>query len=106
MQKRLTALLSLFLAALMILMSYPLVAMAQDAEIATVDPLSVIPEDNSKPLYIVCEDESQREANSKVFIMSDGSYSVAVYPFAIHYEYAGEMKEIDNTFVSSDGETM
>ncbi|MBE6714515.1 MAG: DNRLRE domain-containing protein, partial [Ruminococcaceae bacterium] len=47
--------------------------------------------------YILGELTEERTENMKVFRMSDGSYTAAVYPVQIHFEKDGEMLEIDNS---------
>ena len=48
---------------------------------------------------IVGEVESKREINIKHFLKEDGSYEAVTYPCAVHYEYNGEWKDIDNTLI-------
>jgi RHS repeat-associated protein len=60
------------------------------------------------PAEIVAEETEKRDANTKVFHLSDGSYQAAVYPSAIHYKDAGgAWQEIDNTLVekTANGKT-
>ena len=47
--------------------------------------------------YPIAEITEERDTYTKVFRMSDGSYTAAVYPQPVHFEQEGEMKEIDNT---------
>ncbi len=55
--------------------------------------------------YPIAEITEERDTYTKVFRMSDGSYTAAVYPQPVHFEQDGEMKEIDNTLklVTEDG---
>lgn len=55
--------------------------------------------------YPIAEITEERDTYTKVFRMSDGSYTAAVYPQPVHFEQEGEMKEIDNTLelVTKDG---
>ena len=102
MKKRIISYIALFLSLVTVFMTYPFIAIAAKYDDSYFDPTNVIADKGSDNVYIVSEDESQRSENSKVFLMSDGSYSVAVYPFAVHYEEDGEMKEIDNTLISTE----
>ena len=46
---------------------------------------------------VIGEDESRRTADTKHFIMSDGSRRAVVYSFPVHYDNNGKWQEIDNT---------
>ena len=46
---------------------------------------------------VIGEDESRRTADTKHFIMSDGSRKAVTYGKAVHYEENGKWQEIDNT---------
>ena len=48
---------------------------------------------------IIGEDESRRTADTKHFIMSDGSRKAVVYGNAVHYEKDDKWNEIDNTLI-------
>lgn len=53
---------------------------------------------NSKDdVYILAEDTSLRKKFEKHFLMSDGSYQVALYDEPVHKEENGKWVEIDNT---------
>ncbi|MBR6675959.1 MAG: peptidoglycan DD-metalloendopeptidase family protein [Clostridia bacterium] len=56
--------------------------------------------------FILGEMIDERTPDTKVFRMSDGSYTAAVYPTQVHYEENGVMKEIDYRFEETtvDGE--
>ncbi|MBQ3489715.1 MAG: DNRLRE domain-containing protein, partial [Clostridia bacterium] len=55
-----------------------------------------------KEVYALGEDFSLRNANTKQIRMSDGSYYLAYYDYAVHYrDENGAWEEIDNTLVSS-----
>ena len=52
--------------------------------------------------FILFEDTDKRTETSKTFVMSDGTYEVALYNNAVHYEDTnGNWQEIDNTLVST-----
>ncbi len=46
---------------------------------------------------VIGEDESLRTADTKHFIMSDGTRKAVIYGNAVHYEENGKWEEIDNT---------
>ena len=66
------------------------------------------PEEDVSYSYPVAEIEEKRDETSKVFRMSDGSYTVAVYPEPVHYKDGDAYSEIDNTLerISEDGRTV
>ena len=116
MKKTLSNILTVMLALLMALYVFPyeVIATMPDATEPEEYDTSVLDEsvfeedDNSKKeAYILFEDTEQRDENTKVFRMSDGSYTAAVYPMQVHFEENGEMREINNQFVlktDEDGE--
>lgn len=56
-------------------------------------------EASSEP-YILAELDGKRTETTKMFRMSDGSYTIAAYDQPIHFENEfGEIEEIDNTIV-------
>ncbi len=57
----------------------------------------------SDEVTIISEISERREANKKVFLLSDGSYMTAEYPQNIHYSENGEWKDYDNS-LSDDSE--
>ncbi|HEX3016256.1 MAG TPA: DNRLRE domain-containing protein [Caproicibacter sp.] len=62
----------------------------------TQDP--ILSEQQKKEATIVTEDESKRTENSKTFLMSDGSYALALYKEPVHYQDAsGNWQDIDNS---------
>lgn len=116
MKKTLSNILTVMLALLMALYVFPyeVIATMPDAtepeeyDTSVLDE-SVFEEDNKskKEAYILFEDTEQRDETTKVFRMSDGSYTAAVYPMQVHFEENGEMREINNQFelkTDEDGE--
>jgi hypothetical protein len=51
----------------------------------------------SENIHIIEEDRSLRTETTKTFLKEDGSYALAIYGEAIHYEEDGVFKDIDNT---------
>lgn len=110
--KKVIAIISLLLCMIVVVQSLPMSVYAEmlageaesvDSE-QTLDSDVAVEEETEKIVYIISEDETQRDETTKVFRMSDGSYTAAVYPTQVHYEEDGEMKEIDNTLQSVDGD--
>lgn len=59
-------------------------------------------EEGSKEVYAIGEDVSKRTENTKYIRMSDGSYYVAMYDNAVHYQDEnGVWQDIDNTLSDS-----
>ena len=59
-------------------------------------------EEGSKEVYAIGEDISKRTENAKYIRMSDGSYYVAMYNNAVHYQDEnGDWQDIDNTLSGS-----
>ena len=59
-------------------------------------------ENTSKEVYAWGEDVSKRTENAKYIRMSDGSYYVAMYDNAVHYQDEnGVWQDIDNTLADS-----
>ena len=59
-------------------------------------------EESSKEVYAIGEDISKRTENAKYIRMSDGSYYVAMYNNAVHYQdEKGVWQDIDNTLFES-----
>ena len=59
-------------------------------------------EEGSKEVYALGEDISKRTENAKYIRMSDGSYYVAMYNNAVHYQDEnGDWQNIDNTLSDS-----
>ena len=112
--KRIFSPLAILLCLTILLQSIPIYAVAAtvgaDGE-ALGDPVfSEIIEGTAKTTsepYILGEVTEERTLSTKVFRMSDGSYTAAVYPTQIHYEDNGELKEIDYRFkeVTVNGES-
>ena len=59
-------------------------------------------DEGSKEVYALGEDISKRTENAKYIRMSDGSYYVAMYNNAVHYQDEnGDWQDIDNTLSES-----
>ena len=73
-----------------------------------VDSENTIVNNQTQEATIVAEVTEKREADKKVYLLSDGSYMSAVYPQQVHYEENGKWEDIDNSFASGvddDGES-
>jgi len=68
------------------------------SDIQGVDYATTTDEDySSENIKIIEEDRSLRTETTKTFLKEDGSYALAIYGEAIHYEEDGVFKDIDNT---------
>ena len=96
MKKRIFRPLVWILTVAMLLQTTPIVLAQEKPETA----MTVAAETESisdDTVHIVEEDISKRTVNTKTYRRSDGSYTAAVYPYAVHYEEDGAYKDIDNT---------
>ena len=64
--------------------------LTQNSEIINSNPEDIpamqeLQETQAAEPYIIGEDISKRQASSKHFLMSDGSYQIAEYPINVHY---------------------
>ena len=57
---------------------------------------------NASDVKFISELEEKREANRKVFLLSDGSYLSAEYPQQVHFKENGYWKDYDNTLTEVD----
>lgn len=109
MKKATFRLTSILLAVLFLLQTLPLAVFATELNnkrAQLTETVSTIPQNNTQvsseadtdpAARIVSEDASKRELNSKHFRMSDGTYTVQIYPQNVHFEKNGVLEEIDNT---------
>jgi ribosomal protein S13 len=56
-------------------------------------------EQTEKKVQIAGELEGKREKNVKHFLKNDGTFDLAIYPTAVHYQDNGTWKEIDNSLI-------
>lgn len=88
-KKLLSIILCLSLMSQMILPVYA-VAKPENA----IDNDKVEQEERNLP-YIVREDTSLREENTKTYVLSDGTYMVAMYPSAVHQKDENGVRKLD-----------
>lgn len=91
MKKRIFRPLVWILTVAMLLQTTPIVLAQETPETA----MTVAAETESisdDTVHIVEEDISKRTVNTKTYRRSDGSYTAAVYPYAVHYEEDGAYK--------------
>lgn len=76
-------------------------SIASDAGTQLAEPVSSIIADveQDSDAIIIQEDVSRRAEYEKHFLMSDGSYQVALYNEPVHQMENGEWAEVDNTLV-------
>ena len=76
--------------------------LTQNSEIINSNPEDIpamqeLQEAQAAEPYIIGEDISKRQASSKHFLMSDGSYQIAEYPINVHYlNEDGQWEQYDN----------
>ncbi|MBE6548715.1 MAG: DNRLRE domain-containing protein, partial [Ruminococcaceae bacterium] len=111
--KKIFSIISVLLCMTILVQSVPVYGLAEiiasdEAELIVDTPAEeTLTKDTESIPYILGEITSERTLDTKVFRMSDGSYTAAVYPVQVHYEENGEMKEIDYRFeeITVDGES-
>lgn len=81
-----------------VLSCIPLTTFAIDSK--TYNGENIIDNNQEQEATIVTEITEKREADKKVYLLSDGTYMSAVYPQQVHYEENGKWKDIDNSFVA------
>ena len=95
MKRKLSRILAGILCISMMVTSIPTVANAKQV-------IDVIPNitsiENEVEAVVVTELEHKRTADTKTFLMSDGSYLQAIYPEQVHYRENNEWVDIDNSF--------
>ena len=112
--KKIFAIISVLLFMTILVQSVPVYVLAEiiasdEAELIVDTPAEETQTKDTESIpYILGEITSERTLDTKVFRMSDGSYTAAVYPVQVHYEENGEMKEIDYRFeeITVDGESL
>lgn len=87
----------------MLLQTTPVV-LAQESPQTDVAAVTETEDTSAAAVHIVEEDISKRTANTKTYRRSDGSYTAAVYPYAVHYEEDGTYKDIDNSLTLQTAE--
>jgi len=103
---KLTKVMSILLACVLLLYLLPLQTMAAEQKQTTVDnaTLQTLLETSKEPSsqtqtepQIVSELKESRSEYQKEFLLTNGQRMINVYPAPVHYEENGEWKEIDNT---------
>ncbi|MBQ4559301.1 MAG: RICIN domain-containing protein [Lachnospiraceae bacterium] len=97
MKKKLTKILACILCISTIVTSIPITSNAsqsKDVNMTTENEVLDVKQDKAE---IVSEIESERTADTKTFLMSDGSYLYAVYPEQVHYRENNEWVDVDNS---------
>lgn len=98
MNKKLSKLLACILCISTMVTSIPITANAEqqsDASSVSVDQVADVSQEEA---VIVTEIQDKRLADTKTFLMSDGSYMYAVYPEQVHYRENNEWVDVDNSF--------
>lgn len=98
MKKKLTKILACILCISTIVTSIPITSNAyQPSNVSSTsdDNASTVSQEEA---VIVSEIQEKRSADTKTFLMSDGSYLHAVYPEQVHYRENNEWVDVDNSF--------
>ncbi len=106
MRKIRRKLLALVLSVTIILSCIPITTFAIGSTTDNIDNTTV--NNHAQEATIVTEVAEKRDADKKVYLLSDGSYMSAIYPQQVHYEENGKWEDIDNSFASGvddDGES-
>lgn len=106
MRKIRRKLLALVLSVTIILSCIPITTFAIGSTTDNID--NTIVNNQTQEATIVTEVTEKRDADKKVYLLSDGSYMSAIYPQQVHYEENGKWEDIDNSFTSGvddDGES-
>ena len=106
MRKIRRKLLALVLSVTIILSCIPITTFAIGSTTDNID--NTIVNNQTQEATIVTEVTEKRDADKKVYLLSDGSYMSAIYPQQVHYEENGKWEDIDNSFASGvddDGES-
>ncbi|MBR4489004.1 hypothetical protein IKP13_00020, partial [bacterium] len=98
---------SIFLCIVMLFVFMPQAILAEAGELlGGSDPEAVPEEQKSEPAYVLGEMIDDRSSNTKTFRMSDGSFVLADYSKAVHFEDEhGNWADYDNTlkYIEDDG---
>ena len=105
--------LSAAMAILMAVIFLPLSAYAEEFSAREEETdIAALPQEDTEPAAkaepeeaatVLYELTGQRDENTKIFRMSDGTQVLTVYPEAVHYAADGAWEPIDNTLHLSDG---
>ena len=105
--------LSAAMAILMAVIFLPLSAYAEEFSAREEETdIAALPQEDTEPAAkaepdaaatVLYELTGQRDENTKIFRMSDGTQMLTVYPEAVHYTADGTWEPIDNTLHLSDG---
>ena len=93
---------SFILSAALLLSCLPITALASESS-AEENIINTANDANSGPT-VIGEVTEKREANQKVFRLSDGSYMSAEYPQQVHFEENGQWNDYDNTLIEEESE--
>ena len=87
-----------------IITSFPAYAQEVGDEKTEVQNTVAAPEQESEELRYISEIEEKRTSNTKTFLMSDRTETVAVYNTPVHYKKDGKWEDINNSFTSVEGD--
>lgn len=104
MKKKCSRVLAYILSITIMITSIPITSnAAEQKSVSNKETLAVVQE--QEKAVIVSELKSKRSADTKTFLMSDGSFLQAIYPEQIHYRENSEWVDVDNSLdkTSDDG---
>ena len=85
-----------------IITSFPAYAQEVSDEKTEVQNAVAASEQESEELRYISEIEEKRTSNTKTFLMSDRTETVAVYNTPVHYKKDGKWEDINNSFTSAE----
>ena len=95
MNKKLSRFLACILCISVMITSIPMTANAEKPSNIMEEKTAIVSQEEA---VIVSELKDKRSADTKTFLMSDGSYLHAVYPEQVHYRENNEWVDVDNSF--------
>lgn len=103
MKKKCLRILACILSITVMITSIPITSNATEQKSVSSEKTPTVSQEK-EALEIVSELESKRSADTKTFLLSDGSYLQAVYPEQIHYRENNEWVDVDNSLVATADE--
>ena len=95
MNKKLSRFLACILCISVMITSIPMTANAEKPSNIMEEKTAIVSQEEA---VIVSELKDKRSADTKTFLMSDGSYLHAVYPEQVHYRENNEWVDVANSF--------
>lgn len=93
---------TLILSAALLLSCLPVAASASEYS-EKESTITAADDDNTNPT-VISELTEKREANKKIFRLSDGSYMSVEYPQQVHFQENGQWNDYDNTLIEEESQ--